>query len=48
MLIWSLVFEKVVSLYDLENYWSLDDVMRANAVLNIKFEYMQEVNSRKK
>jgi len=34
--IWQLVTQKIVTLHDLETIWSLDDVMRALALLNMK------------
>ena len=38
---WRLVFEKVCTLQELETYWSLDDVMRANAILDMQSEYQK-------
>ena len=35
-LIWRLVLETHVSLDELETRWSLDDVVRANTMLNIQ------------
>jgi ABC-type uncharacterized transport system substrate-binding protein len=34
--IWRLITDKTASLYELETTWSLDDAMRANAVLDMK------------
>lgn len=36
MLIWSLVFQKIATLQDLETTWSLDDALRAAAFLEMK------------
>jgi hypothetical protein len=36
MEIWRLVMENVATLSELETTWSLDDVMRANAVLSMQ------------
>lgn len=42
MPLWRLVFEKIATLYELENYWSLDDVMRAVALLDFKADVQSE------
>ena len=34
--IWRLIFENIATLQELETIWSLDDVLRANAILNMK------------
>jgi hypothetical protein len=34
--IWRLVESRIVSLTEIESTWSLDDVLRANTVLDIK------------
>lgn len=33
--VWRLVEQKIVTLAELESSWGLDDIMRANAVLDI-------------
>jgi len=33
---WRLVIEKIASLEELETHWSLDDVARANAILDMQ------------
>lgn len=38
-IIWRLVFERVATLEELETHWSLDDVARANALLDMKNTY---------
>lgn len=40
--IWRLVLEGIVSLQEIEQSWSLDDVMRANALLDMKIDLRQE------
>jgi hypothetical protein len=34
--IWRLILEKITSLQELETLWNLDDVMRANALLDMQ------------
>ena len=40
--IWRLILEGIVSLQEIEQSWSLDDVMRANALLDLKIDLRQE------
>jgi hypothetical protein len=42
MAIWVLVMEKIATLEEIERSWSLDDVMRAHALLSYKAELIQE------
>jgi hypothetical protein len=37
-----LIFEKVATLDELENLWSLDDLQRANALLDMKVSMEEE------
>ena len=36
MLVWRLVTEQTATLEELETWWSLDDMVRAAAVLDVK------------
>lgn len=38
MAVWRLVFEKVATLQEIEQSWSLDDILRATALLDLKAE----------
>jgi hypothetical protein len=42
MAVWSLVIGKIATLEDLENNWSLDDMMRAHAFLEMRSDIMEE------
>lgn len=42
MPIWRLVFEKVATLQEIENHWSLDDVMRAMSLLEFREDVQAE------
>lgn len=42
MVIWSLVIEKIATLEELEKSWSLDDVMRVLAILEMRSEEITE------
>lgn len=44
--VWRLILEKVATLSEIETLWSLDDVMRANALLDMKSD-IAEVERRK-
>ena len=50
--IWSLIVEKVATLEELETYWSLDDVMRVHALLDMRasmeFEARRAANGNRK
>lgn len=41
-IIWRLIIEKIASLYEIEKMWSLDDVLRANALLDMKMDLQEE------
>ena len=41
ILLWRLVIDNNVSLKEIENYWTLDDVFEANEYLDIKQEIEQ-------
>lgn len=36
MLVWRLVFEKIATLEEIERSWNLDDVLRANDLIDYK------------
>jgi len=38
--------EKIASLPDLETFWSFDDVLRANAILDMQFDLSEEARRR--
>jgi len=40
--LWRLVLEDVCSLWELDNHYSLDDVLRANALLDMKYYYEKQ------
>jgi len=42
MSIWRLVVEGICSLKELESCWSIDDVERANAVLDMREHYQMK------
>jgi hypothetical protein len=42
MCIWSLVISKIATLQEIETHWSLDDVMRAHATLEMKQAMISE------
>jgi hypothetical protein len=42
MPIWRLVFDKVATLQEIENHWSLDDVMRAMSLLDFRADIQSE------
>lgn len=44
MEIWSLILEKIVTLEELETSWSLDDVRRAHAILEMRLDIVNENN----
>ena len=46
LIIWRLVLQKICSLQELETIWSLDDVLRANALLDMQSD-LTEVESKK-
>ena len=46
--IWRLVFERLATLNALETSWSLDDVYRANALLDMKDDLAEEEKRRMK
>ena len=46
MPIWKLVLEKVASLEELELIWNLDDVYRANALLDMRFDLQEDARRR--
>ena len=52
MPIWTLVIDKIATLHDLENQWSLVDLLRAYAVLefrhHIESERIKEENVNRK
>ena len=35
---WRLVLDKIATLEEIETHWSFDDLMRANAILNMQSE----------
>lgn len=39
---WSLVNQKIVTLRDLESWWSLDDVMKVCAVIELNADIAKE------
>lgn len=47
MPIWSLIMEKIATLEELENYWSLDDVMRVHALLDMRSSMEYEIRRAK-
>lgn len=38
MIVWRVVLGKLASLQDLETFWSLDDLLKVNALLDMKSE----------
>lgn len=48
MPIWRLVLEKVASLEELELVWNLDDVYRANALLDMRLDLQEDARRRTK
>jgi|GEM_PF-4335201 len=46
MPVWRLIFDKIATLQEIETHWSLDDVMRALALLELKAD-IQTNNSKK-
>lgn len=42
MAIWRLVFEKIATLQEIETSWSLDDVLRALALLDCRTELQRQ------
>lgn len=52
MAIWSLIVEKIATLKELETYWSLDDVLRVHALLDMRssmeFEIRRAKNGNRK
>ena len=47
-MIWLVVFEKITTLQELETHWSLDDLVRANAVLEMRSDYLKETEKARK
>ena len=48
LVIWQLVTKKICSLQEIEYYWSLDDVLRANATIEFNNELQKELSREKK
>lgn len=48
MSIWVLLMEKIATLTELETTWSLDDVLRAHAILNFKSEQIEKMHKKAK
>ena len=52
MAVWSLVMQKVATLEELENYWSLDDVIKMHALLEMQeameIEHRRAANGNRK
>lgn len=46
--IWRLILEKIVTLTELETTWNLDDVMRANALLDMRLDLAEDARRRAK
>jgi ABC-type uncharacterized transport system substrate-binding protein len=43
-----LILEKIVTLTELETTWNLDDVMRANALLDMRLDLAEDARRRAK
>ena len=42
-MIWRLVIDKVASLQEIETHWNLEDVMKANALLDMRIDIEKDV-----
>jgi hypothetical protein len=45
---WRLIFEKIVTLEEIERSWSYDDLLRANAVLDMHQDIMIDQQNQQK
>jgi hypothetical protein len=45
---WRLIFEKIVTLEEIEKWWSYDDLMRANAVMDMHQHIMIDQQNQQK
>lgn len=48
MIIWRLVLDNIATLEEIERHWSLDDVFRANALLDMRCDMQKIAKGSKK
>jgi len=44
--LWRLITEKIASLHELETNWNLNDVYKANALLDMRLDLSEEARRR--
>lgn len=45
-LFWRIILEGIASLEEIERTWSLDDLLRANALLDMRLDLMEEAKKK--
>lgn len=45
---WRVILEKIATLQEIETHWSLDDLIRANDILDMKYDLEREEMKRVK